>query len=184
MIDWLLLNIPCYMHQIRWRQLMKGSNFPAYRKGTVVGVTIFLKDLLSTAFSAEYVMNSIFCVNELYMELVCFKRGTHTKSRARCWAVLSYLSRPELFEPQSQPLLWACCSLQLYWILNVVHRHSDPLYEDGLFKKGRFSSRCPSVFPAPLGTLEVSYTSFNSVSFCLCSFCWEIHTCTTTVSFW
>lgn len=67
------------MHQIRWMQL-KGSNFPAYRKGTVVGVTIFLKDLLSAAFSAEYVMNSIFCVNELYVELVCFKRGTHTQN--------------------------------------------------------------------------------------------------------
>lgn len=60
-------------------QLMKGSNFPAYRKGTVVGVTIFLKDLLGTTFSAEYVMNTIFCVNELYMELVCFRRGAHTR---------------------------------------------------------------------------------------------------------
>lgn len=78
-IDCLLLDIPCYMHQSRWMQLMKGSNFPAYRKGTVVGVTIFLKDLLGTTFSAEYVMNTIFCVNGLDMELICFRRGAHTR---------------------------------------------------------------------------------------------------------
>lgn len=42
---------------------MKSSNFPAYREGTVVGVTIFLKNPLGTAFPAEYVMKSPFCVN-------------------------------------------------------------------------------------------------------------------------
>lgn len=60
---------------------MKGSNFPSYRKGTVVGVTIFPKDLLGTTFSAEYVTNSIFCVNELYIDLVCFRREhTHREN--------------------------------------------------------------------------------------------------------
>lgn len=90
-IDWLLLDIPCYVHQIRWMQLMKGSNFPAYRKGTVVGVTIFLKDLLGTAFPVEYVMNSIFCVNELYMEVVCFKRGTHKKIQSKMLSCVELL---------------------------------------------------------------------------------------------
>lgn len=90
-IDWLLLDIPCYVHQIRWMQLMKGSNFPAYRKGTVVGVTIFLKDLLGTAFSVEYVMNSIFCVNELYMEVVCFKRGTHKEIQSKMLSCVELL---------------------------------------------------------------------------------------------
>lgn len=90
-IDWLLIDSPCYMHQIRWMQLMKGSNFPAYRKGTVVGVTILLKDLLGIAFSAEYVMNSIFCVNELCMELfffLLFRRGAHMHKMLSCVELL------------------------------------------------------------------------------------------------
>lgn len=171
------------MHQSRWMQLMKGSNFPAYRKGTVVGVTMFLKDLLGTTFSAEYVINTIFCVNGLDMELVCFRRGAHTCK------IQSYVELLEL-----SWVIWATepaptvSLLLLVIVLNAPCPQAQwsPLWA-WFVKKGSFSSRCPlisCVFTAPLGALQVSCTSFNTISFCLCSFCWQTHTTAVTVSFW
>lgn len=59
--------------------LMEGSDFPAARKGTVIAAMIFLKDLMWHCFSGGIRNKSILCLNELYMELVCVKRGTHKK---------------------------------------------------------------------------------------------------------